>query len=387
MFSLGKRRSFLFDVALAVAVFFVVLVTLSLPTDGGEFRDIDAFGYFLIGVQTLTLAWRRLFPVSVLAIIVVAFMFDRALNYPQNLAIIGIVFALYSIGTQLSGRRSAIIGSVAIAVVIAWTGLGAISFGVPATAMISSFGFMVFPLVLGREAHRREQRALDLEARAIKAEYDREKRAEDAVTEERSRIARELHDVVAHEVTIMTIQAAAAGRVFDSDPSQARAAIDTIENSGHRALTEMRRLLGLLRTDHARELEPQPGIESLAVLIGLINDSGISVDLRIEGTQRSVPSGIDVNAYRIIQECLTNVVKHGGPGASAVVTVTYTESDLQISVTDDGRGAAQILTSNGTGQGLVGMRERVALLDGTLVSGPRPGGGYRMYTTIPLPSQ
>jgi signal transduction histidine kinase len=386
MSSLGHRRSFIVDSAMALAVFLVVLVTLGAPAGADSYHEIDPLFYLLIAAQTLTLAWWRRYPVGVLSVVIVAFMIERALNYPPNLAMIGIIFALYSVGTQLPKRRSAIVGAIAIIVVVAWTGAGVVSYGVPAAAMVSAFGFMILPLILGREAHRREQRSLELEARAIRAEFERERRASDAVSEERGRIARELHDVVAHEVTIMTIQAAAAGKVLASDPDQARVALGAIEQSGHRALTEMRRLLGLIRTDVDADLAPQPGLDLLETLIDVMNDSGISVELRIEGTPRSVPSGIDLNAYRIIQECLTNVVKHGGPGVSAVVLVSYTDAELQVAVTDDGMGAAQALTGNGSGQGHVGMRERVALINGTLVTGPRPGGGYGMRATIPLPS-
>jgi len=386
MSSVGHRRSLVIDSAMALAVFLVVLVTMGTPTSADSYHQIDALGYLLIAAQTLTLAWRRRYPVGVLSVVIVAFMIERALDYPPNLAMIGIIFALYSVGAQLPKRRSAIVGAIAIIVVVAWTGLGVVSYDIPASAMISSFGFMMLPLILGREAHRREQRSLKLEARAIRAEFEKERRASDAVSEERARIARELHDVVAHEVTIMTIQAAAAGKVLVSDTEQARAALGAIEQSGHRALTEMRRLLGLIRTDSDADLAPQPGLDSLDTLIDVMNDSGISAELRIEGTPRSVPSGIDLNAYRIIQECLTNVVKHGGPGVAAVVVVRYTDAELQVSVTDDGRWAAQALASNGSGHGHVGMRERVALINGTLVTGPRPGGGYGMRATIPLPS-
>ncbi|MFV2001016.1 MAG: sensor histidine kinase, partial [Acidimicrobiia bacterium] len=231
---------------------------------------------------------------------------------------------------------------------------------------------------------RREQRALALEARAIRAEFDRERQAADAVQAERTRIARELHDVVAHEVTVMTIQAAAAHRVLDTNPEEARIAMYTVGESGRRALTEMRRLLGLLRTDEQRDLAPLPGLDALDALVEQLGDAGLKVRLTVQGTRRSLPAGVDVNAYRIVQESLTNTVKHAGPGAQADVVVAFSDEDLRILVNDDGLGAAGDIGDTSSGHGLAGMRERVALLDGSLVAGPQAGGGYRVRATIPL---
>jgi signal transduction histidine kinase len=206
------------------------------------------------------------------------------------------------------------------------------------------------------------------------------------VREERSRIARELHDVVAHEMTVMTVQAAAARRVLGKRPTEAAEALVAIESAGHQALTEMRRLLGVLRTaDAAGDLAPQPGIERLGILVEQMRDAGLAVDLTITGLARGVPAGIDVNAFRIVQEALTNTLKHGGPQARATVRLAFGSDQLSIEVEDDGRGAAEALSdTNGTGQGLVGMRERVALLHGELTAGPRAGGGYRVRARLPI---
>jgi len=236
----AQRRSFLIDSALAVALFATSLISLAALPEFGDTRPLDAIGVGLIAGETLTLAWRRRFPVLVLGIVIGAFAFDRALNYPSSWAFFGLAIAIYTIGAELSARRSAIAGGVAISVVLAWTIMGVLTTALPAAVVITIFGFMMLPFVLGREARRREQRALDYEARAIKAEFDRELRAAQAVREEQARIARELHDVVAHEVTVMTIQAAAANRMLDESPADAHTAIQTVEDSGRRALTEMR---------------------------------------------------------------------------------------------------------------------------------------------------
>lgn len=380
----AQRRSLLIDSALAVALFATSLISLTALPEFGGTRPIDAFGVGLIAAETLTLAWRRRFPVLVLSIVIGAFVVDRWLNYPSSWAFFGIAIAIYTIGAELSSKQSAIVGGLAITVVVLWTTIGALTTSLPAAVIITIFGFMMLPFVLGREARRREQRALEYEARAIRAEFDREMRATEAVRQEQARIARELHDVVAHEVTVMTIQAAAASRVLMTSPQDARDAIRTVEESGHRALTEMRRLLGLLRSEAESELGPQPGLDDLETLVTQLGDAGLAVGLSVEGNRRTLPVGVDVNAYRIIQESLTNTVKHGGPGATAEVVVRYGIDDLTIVIEDDGRGAAEGLSGNGSGQGIIGMKERVALLDGHLDAGPKPGGGYRVRGRLPM---
>jgi len=246
---------------------------------------------------------------------------------------------------------------------------------------------LTFPWLVGVESRRREQRALDLEARAIRAEMSGEQDTAEAVRNERARIARELHDVVAHEMTVMTIQASAAERVLDNDPRSARHALEAIEAAGRRGLTEMRRLLGLLRETGDLELGPQSGLDSLESLVHQMGVAGLPVEMRIEGTPRDLPAGIDLNAFRIVQESLTNTTRHAGPGATANLLVTYRVDELDIEVSDDGRGAAESLVSSEAGHGLMGMEERVSLLDGSLSAGPRVGGGYRVHATIPIPRQ
>jgi signal transduction histidine kinase len=214
-----------------------------------------------------------------------------------------------------------------------------------------------------------------------------EQEATEAVQRERARIARELHDVVAHEMTVMTVQASAAERVVESDPEQARLSMKLVGESGRRGLTEMRRLLGLLRYSDDLQLDPQPGLDSLEALAAQLNEAGQSVQMEITGSRRTLPAGIDLNAYRIVQESLTNTARHAGPGATATVVVTYDDVTLDIDILDDGRGAAQGLEAADSGHGLIGMKERVSLLDGSLSTAPRVGGGYRVHATIPIPRQ
>lgn len=185
----------------------------------------------------------------------------------------------------------------------------------------------------------------------------------------------------------MTIQSAGARRVLADDQERAAEAMQSAEAAGHRALTEMRRLLGMLRTADPKATAPQPGLDSLDSLVAQMNQAGLPTELTISGEQRSLPLGIDLNAYRIIQESLTNTLKHGGPDVHAAIAVTYADESLSVEVSDDGRGAsAADARINGSGQGLVGMHERVALLKGSLAAGPRPGGGYRVTARIPIPA-
>ena len=149
----------------------------------------------------------------------------------------------------------------------------------------------------------------------------------------------------------------------------------------------MRRLLGLLRKTSDLQLDPQPGLGSLESLAHQLSDAGLPVEMKVEGDRRVLPAGIDLNAYRIVQESLTNSARHAGPGATAEVHVIYRDDQLEIDVTDDGRGAAESLVTTGSGHGLIGMEERVLLLDGSLSAGPRAGGGYRVHATIPIPPQ
>ena len=383
-----QRRMIITDVLLGVGMFVLSLGALFVWEIGDEtnVRPIDLWVVPLVGLQTLSLIWRRKFPVTVLSLIIIGFVIDRGLNYPSSWAFFGIAFAMYTVGAQLEPRRSLLIGGITLDIVLLWTVIGIFVNDVEPLALISVFAVLGFPLMLGRESYHRQRRMVDLERRAIRAEHEREQRAAEAVLNERVRIARELHDVVAHEITVMTLQTAGARRVLDTDSDQAKQAMAAAEGAGHRALTEMRRLLGMLRTSDPKATAPQPGLSSLGSLVEQMNLAGLQTDLTVRGERRALPIGVDLNAYRIIQESLTNTLKHGGPDVHAAIAVTYDESSLSVEVTDDGRGASTAQhVHNGSGQGLVGMHERVALLEGSLTAGPNPGGGYRVAAEIPIP--
>lgn len=249
----------------------------------------------------------------------------------------------------------------------------------------------VLAWVLGDSIRTRRAYFSQLEERAARLEREREAQSKVAVAAERARIARELHDVVAHNVSVMVVQADGAAYVMDSSPDQARQALETISGTGRQALAEMRRLLGVLRTgdsEESGEYVPQPDVQQIEELVGKVRETGLAVDFKIEGTPRPLPSGVELTAYRIVQEALTNTRKHGGPDAGASVRLVYFDDGLGLLVEDDGRGAPHELYedggADGAGQGMIGMRERVGMVGGTLDAGPRQGGGFRISALLPL---
>jgi len=221
----------------------------------------------------------------------------------------------------------------------------------------------------------------DRERRAQIAERERDLVVREAVVEERARIARELHDVIAHHVSMIVLQAGAERRVLDGTNSSTHEVLETVERTGRSALTEMRRLLGMLRAETNEPLTPQPGLGDVPALITQLREAGLPVDLSVEGQPSQLPVGIDLSAYRIVQEALTNALKHAGE-AKASVNIRYGGDSLELEVTDDGAGTAEPVASSG--HGLVGMRERVALYGGRLDAGQRPGGGFAVHVLLPI---
>ncbi|SDQ96242.1 Signal transduction histidine kinase [Thermostaphylospora chromogena] len=242
--------------------------------------------------------------------------------------------------------------------------------------------------ISGIYANTRRRYLEGLEERAERAERERDQQARIAAAEERARIARELHDVVAHNVSVIVVQADGACYAIDSDPEEARRAIQAISATGRRALAEMRSLVGVLRQDEdprtGEEYTPQPGLAELDAMVAQVRSWGLPVETKISGTPVELPEGQQLAVYRIIQEALTNTFKHGGPGTRAWVELTYGPHEIGIRVVDDGRGAAAPFEQGG--HGLVGMRERVAMYGGSLTTGPCPGGGYQVVARLPVAS-
>jgi signal transduction histidine kinase len=246
-------------------------------------------------------------------------------------------------------------------------------------------GPSLFAWVLGDSMRYRRAYYASLEERAARLEWERDAQAQIAAAAERARIARELHDVVAHNVSVMVVQADGASYALRRDPGRAAEALTAISSTGRQALAEMRRLLGVLRRDEdvtGPQRAPLPGIGQLDELLEQSRAAGLPVTFSVKGVPQQLPDGAALAAYRIVQESLTNTRKHGGPSASAHVALRYLEDALVLQVTDDGQGTAAV--SDGAGHGLAGMRERVAVYGGSVEARPRPGGGFQVTARLPL---
>jgi signal transduction histidine kinase len=346
----------------------------------------DVAGATLASLAVLSLALRRRLPVPVLGFVSALCVALTASGYdlPAGPAMAYLI-ALYTVAAHRGLATSLPAGAAALAV-FAGLLVAARSGFWQATSNIVLF---VGVWWLGRSLRLRRAYLDELESRAQRLERAREADSRAARTEERSRIARELHDVVAHHVSVMTVQAGAARRILNRDPEAVQDALATIEQMGRTALGEMRRLVGVLRTEAEpvrSELSPQPGVHDVGRLIDQLRETGLQVQLWIEGETRSLSPGVDLAAFRLVQEALTNTLKHAGPQARAWVRVRYADRQLIVEVEDDGRGLVAGLAnqSGGNGHGLMGMRERVALYGGDLRIGPRSGGGFAVRARFPL---
>jgi signal transduction histidine kinase len=330
-------------------------------------------------VLTLSLAWRRRTPLAVLALAIAVSVVANVVAVLEAATIpaVALAIAAYSVGAHTEGRRASI-GALGVAALIA------------ANAAQNAFGdLLLIAMILGgawlagRAIRYRRDRERTLERLTVDLEREREEKARAAVAEERVRIARELHDVVAHAISVIVLQARGGRRSLATDPGETREALDTIEATGSQALAEMRRLLGMLRRDDEQiALAPQPSLRYLDALAAQVREAGLPLDLSVEGEPIELPPGVDLSAYRIVQEALTNALKHAGP-ATARVVVRYRENDLELEIADTGRGTS---TNDGGGHGLVGMRERVSLYGGKLEAGPGNGGGFAVRARLPLDS-
>ena len=361
----------------------VVSISAVQPLAAVSRREADGWSIALILLMTLPIAYRRVAPDFVIITTGAATVTYYILGFPDSLAAIGTLIALYSVAAH--GNRKiavqALIGTaIGLSVSVLVTDLG----GFTIQVLVSNYIIYGTAWVIGDNMRTRRAYTHELEARAERLEREREKESREAVIDERRRIAREMHDVVAHAVSVMVVQAGAARKIIDSKPAQARVALASIETTGRQALTEMRRLTGVLRSEEAPNKSPQPGLGYLEALIEQTREAGLPVDVTIEGQPRELPQSADLSAFRILQEALTNSLKHAGP-SEAAVSIRYSPGELELRVTDNGRGAAERLSNGSTGgHGLVGMRERVALFGGDLKTGPLPGGGYEVRATLPL---
>ncbi|MFI7532874.1 sensor histidine kinase [Streptosporangium sp. NPDC049376] len=345
---------------------------------------------------SVPLLWLRRHPLGVFAAVSLGSFLQWLAGVDPLAFNVSVLIAMYAVAARRLLRWAVAAG------LVAELGL-ALSFGRLVTypdfvSWASLSVFVVAIWIAGIYANTRRRYLLSLEERAVRAEHERDQQVRLAAAAERTRIARELHDVVAHNVSVIIVQADGAGYAIDNDPEQAREAMRAISYTGRQALAEMRRMVGVLRTDgvsgagsaekgsagqgRAEEYAPQPSLSQLDDLVAQVCASGVPVELRVTGPAQGLPEGEQLTVYRIVQEALTNTLKHGGPGSSAVVEMEYGPRELLVRVTDDGRGAAAPRSVDG--HGLVGMRERAAMFGGSVEAGPRPGGGFRVTARLPI---
>ncbi|WP_275558941.1 sensor histidine kinase [Streptomyces sp. 5-6(2022)] len=357
-------------------------------------RDAHIAGVPIALALGTTIALRRRAPEKMLVLAILCGLAQMATDIRPNPTDFAMLVIVYTVAVSSSRPASRFALGVAISAsplaALRWQPTQQGWWEDVVSAVFVSIPF-VLAWVLGDSIRTRRAYYAQLEERAARLEKEREAQSKVAVAAERARIARELHDVVAHNVSVMVVQADGAAYVLDSSPEQTRQALETISGTGRQALAEMRRLLGVLRTGEPGEENtyvPQPDVEQIDELVEQVRGAGLPVDFKVVGSPRQLPSGVELTAYRIVQEALTNTRKHGGPDVGASVRLTYFDDGLGLLVEDDGRGAQHEMYedggADGSGHGLIGMRERVGMVGGTLDAGPRPGGGFRISALLPL---
>ena len=367
-----RRHPLLVDTAFAA-----VLVLI-----GGAAHGSGRFGWHIVFVPLLGVgvAVRRIAPRAAFAYVALVIFVQYVVGVAAYSLDLVILISLYTVAAHCRRRDAAI----AFAVFEVGALVGSFTWSTKPSAWVSASIAGLAAWVLGERMRLRRAEVTHLEERAVRLEFERDQQAQIAAAAERARIARELHDIVAHSLSVMVAQADGASYALDRDREQAARALATVAQTGREALTEMRRLLGVLRTPEGpHATTPQPGVEQVEELVERVRDAGLAIDLRLEGEARPLPAGAGLAAYRIVQEALTNTLKHAGPRAHAAVTISYRAHDIEVRVDDDGHAAS---TNGRPGQGLVGMRERAALYGGQVETRRRPDGGYRVVASLPIPS-
>ncbi|HEX6685478.1 MAG TPA: sensor histidine kinase [Candidatus Limnocylindrales bacterium] len=361
--------------------------TLRIAEDQGielSFGDHAVMGPLLFG-SGLILAVRRRWPLTVFCVVAAVSVVYYGVGFPDGPGWIALFVAVYTVTAYGDGARSlrfAVIGLGALTV--AWLFAADLSQNERLGWLFFRIGTTVMAITLGESVRMRRVFAAQAHERAERAERTREQEAQRRVDAERLRIAREVHDTVAHAIAIINVQAGVTAHVLDKRPEQARETLRTIEQTSARALRELRTTLEMLTdsTDEDRR-SPAPGLHQLDDLTGEARRAGLDVTVETIGAGRELPSALDSASYRILQESITNAIRHAGP-SRVQITVHYGDGELLISVADDGRGVKAGEGCAGSGRGIAGMRERCELLGGSLVAGPRPGGGFKVLAALPL---
>ncbi|WP_456237991.1 sensor histidine kinase [Nonomuraea montanisoli] len=385
----SKRHAKVMDALRGAPLALLALVTVRANVTGTGASLHLAQYVVLSALLIVPLLWQRRRPLETFAAVSLVSFGQWALGFDPVPANLSVLLALWSVAYGCAFRWALAAGLIAeLGVYLVLVHWHTVSFSM----FFSGSIFVVTTWLTGLYANTRRRFLEGLEERAERAERERDQQARLAATAERARIARELHDVVAHNVSVMVVQADGAGYMIDRDPEQVRQAVRNISRTGRDALAEMRRLVGVLRADPedggadgdgagGTDYTPQP---RLAQLEELVRGAGVPARLRVTGPPCDLPEGQQLAVYRIIQEALTNALKHGGPGVRALVELTYGRAELVVRVTDDGRGAAAPRSHDG--HGLVGMRERVGMYGGAVSAEPRPGGGFEVLARLPVPA-
>jgi signal transduction histidine kinase len=371
------------DAAVAVALLVIMMFSIAGKVPQAGQRDGDALAYVLAVPLTLPFAVHRRWPKASLIATLVAFGSFAIANYAVYPGV-SVFVILYGIAAHSDRRHSVLSLGLCVAAMV--TALATQPAHVVTSAdKTSSMLAVAVAWLAGENSRSRRNRWAALEERATMLETEREERDRRAVADERLRIARDLHDIVSHSMSVIAVQAGTGHHLLDRDPEAARRALSNVETASRSALVEMRRMLGVLRDDDDApgSRAPAPGMSKLGELVARVRDSGLGVSLSIDDGIPDLPTSIDLAAYRIVQESLTNVMKHGGP--VAFVSVTCTPTDLSIEVTDDGRAiGVSPAVHDAPGQGIIGMRERVAVYGGEFSAAARPSGGFRVAARLPL---
>ena len=353
-------------------------------SDVEDFRETDGWAVALGLLICLPLYWRRTHPLGALLVSTTAITVLAAFDYLTNNLPVAVMFLTFACGAYAK-RERAVLGLVVVNVALLVIYVSKPP-DLDATGLVANIAIFSAAWLAGQVIRAR---SIATTARLAEAEERAETQRQQAarsVVEERLRLAQELHDVVAHPMSVIAVQAGMGAHVIDQRPADAKAALEAISETSRTTLQEMRRLLGVLRgEDGARATAPAPGMADLPRLVADVRRTGLPVELTVEGEATEVPDAVELSVYRLVQEGLTNVIKHAGQ-ARAEVTVRCAPGEVEVEVVDDGRGAAAIDGHDGDaegGHGLVGMRERVALWGGTLQAGPKSGGGYRVLATLP----
>lgn len=394
-----ERHQLGIDLTLVLATgAFVVPLSASIASSYGE---SVATGLLWSSLLWLPLGWQRRNPVASVVLVYAAglahVVAGAATFLPTDLAVLVALYSVTLHGPRWAHRTaiaSALVGSLLLASVMVMQVFGVTGAADAAASLVAIWAFCsvcalaTWAFGLMRRARRETIGALRDRAERLEVERDQQTRI--ATAAERTRIAREMHDIVAHSLSVIIAQADGGRYAAAADPDAATRALSTVSETGRAALADMRRLLGVLREpdgspgDAAAPFTPQPAAEDLETLVEQVRASGVRASLVRMGTPRPLPPGVGLAVYRICQEALTNVLKHAGPDPTVTVLVQWQPAGLALEVTDDGRGAAA--DSDGAGHGLVGMRERVAMIGGRFAAGPRPGGGFRVRAEVPLPA-